>query len=264
MKKQNPHLHNPHLPGEPFFWTGSEDVGVLLIHGLTSTTAEIRPLANYLHREAGYTISAPLLPGHGETPAALNQTRWMDWAEHVGAAYHELATRCRNVIVGGESTGAVLSLYLALHQPEIAALLLYSPAIRLALAPQDSILLRVAARFMTALPKESIDCEAVWQGYPVNPLKAGVELVKLGQLVTKQLDKIDQPVLVMTGQYDTTIHPDAGRMIQHGVHSRDVVYHHLEQSNHVLILDKEFDWLAKTTLSFIQDALTNRPKKAER
>ena len=44
----NPALHNPHLEGGPFFWEAGP-VGVLLLHGYTATTAEMRPLAKRLH-----------------------------------------------------------------------------------------------------------------------------------------------------------------------------------------------------------------------
>ena len=59
-------LLNPELEGGSFFWRGGE-TGVLLLHGLTSTTAEVRPLAKRLLNE-GYTVSGILLPGHGTTP----------------------------------------------------------------------------------------------------------------------------------------------------------------------------------------------------
>ena len=63
-------LLNPELEGGSFFWKGGE-TGVLLLHGLTATTAEVRPLAKRLFNE-GYTVSGILLPGHGSTPENLS------------------------------------------------------------------------------------------------------------------------------------------------------------------------------------------------
>ena len=60
---------NPHLEGDSFFWEGGE-VGILLIHGFTATTAEVRPLAEFLHKN-GYTVAGPLLPGHYTKPDDL-------------------------------------------------------------------------------------------------------------------------------------------------------------------------------------------------
>ena len=63
---KNPFLHNDHLPGDEFFWEGN-NTGILLSHGYTATTAEVRPLAETLYRQ-GYTVAGPLLPGHGTDP----------------------------------------------------------------------------------------------------------------------------------------------------------------------------------------------------
>ena len=105
----NPHLHNPELLGEEFFWSGGP-VGILLCHGYTATTAEVRPLARCLHA-AGYTVAGLLLPGHNTSPADLNRVRWQDWVKAFDAMLDRLYARCETVIVGGESTGGVLSLY---------------------------------------------------------------------------------------------------------------------------------------------------------
>ena len=63
-------IKNPQLDGNPFFYKGNK-VGFLLIHGFTATTTEVRLLADKLHKD-GYTVSAPLLPGHMTTPEDMN------------------------------------------------------------------------------------------------------------------------------------------------------------------------------------------------
>ena len=44
------YILNPELEGGSFLWQGGE-TGVLLLHGLTATTAEVRPLAKRLLNE---------------------------------------------------------------------------------------------------------------------------------------------------------------------------------------------------------------------
>ena len=63
-------IQNPHLDSSPFCFEGSS-TGVLLLHGLTATPVEVRLIGQYLH-ERGYTVSGPLLPGHGATVEAIN------------------------------------------------------------------------------------------------------------------------------------------------------------------------------------------------
>jgi len=37
-------IKNPHLEGSPFFWEAGP-IGILLAHGFSAITAEVRPLA---------------------------------------------------------------------------------------------------------------------------------------------------------------------------------------------------------------------------
>ncbi len=58
----NEFMRNAQLDGDSFFWQGGA-TGILLIHGFTATTAQVRLLANFLQAR-NYTVAAPLLPGH--------------------------------------------------------------------------------------------------------------------------------------------------------------------------------------------------------
>lgn len=92
-------------------------VGVLLIHGLGGTPAEMRYIANGLAR-AGYTVYCPQLAGHCGTEEDIKRTRWQDWYASSEQALFELRKDCDTVIVGGLSAGAVLALLLAARNPK--------------------------------------------------------------------------------------------------------------------------------------------------
>lgn len=250
---ENSALHNPHLEGDPFLWEGG-DVGVLLAHGFTATPAEVRLLGRRLH-ERGYTIAGPLLAGHGTIPEDLNQTRWQDWVQACEKAYQQLVARCKHVFIGGESTGAIIALYLASEHPEAAAVLAYAPAIKLTLRTSDLIRLYLAAPFLTSVPKEDIDSNENWQGYPVNPLKGTIQLLRLQRQVRRRLPRIRQPVLIFQGRLDTTVHPSAGELILQGISSTVKELHWMEHSHHVIILDRELDQVTEITLAFMEQVL---------
>ena len=243
-------IHNPHLEGEPFFWHGGPD-GILLIHGYTATTAEVRPLARYLC-EYGYTVAGPLLPGHGTTPEDANRYTWLDWVRAIETAYREIAARCQRVIVGGESTGAILSLYLASEHPELKAMLCYAPALRLTLSPPMAALLRLIAPFKPYLPKGQLSNAELWQGYPVNPLKGAVQLLNLQRVVRRRLPAIQQPLLLMQGRLDNTVAAQAPQEIYDGVRTVVKELHWLEQSVHTLLLGVEQQQAFELTLRFIK------------
>jgi len=113
-----------------FRFDGGRD-GVLLIHGLTGTPAEMRFVGKGL-AEAGYTVSGVRLAGHCGTEDDVLATGWRDWYHSVEAAYRRLARDCDRVFVGGLSMGALLALHLAAELPPnaLSGLALYSATLR--------------------------------------------------------------------------------------------------------------------------------------
>ena len=254
-KAEDAVILNPELEGESFFWKGGE-TGILLLHGLTATTAEVRPLAKRLLNE-GYTVSGILLPGHGTTPENLSQTHRGDWIKASEEAYNELKQECSSVIVGGESVGALLALHLACEHPEIKGLLLYAPAMRLAASILHTVLLVMASPFVFSVKKQfSKDRGRMpWQGYKINPLKTGVQLLKFQWEIKQRLCRIYQPILLIQANLDDTVDLRSGDIILRGVQSAVKELYLMEKSGHVVILEKQFEEVLNTTLAFMQKAL---------
>lgn len=246
----NPNLHNPHLDGDAFFWQNGP-VGVFLSHGYTATAGEVRLLAEKLH-EKNYTIAAPLLPGHGTHPDDLNRVRWQDWVAAGQQTLERLFQTCERVIVGGESLGGVLALYLAAQNPQIRAILLYAPALVLTASRLDRLKLYLAAPFMSQIPRQGLDNPDKWQGYPNLPLKGAIQLLQFQSATRRQLPKIHQPVQIFQGRLDQTVAQEAGEMILRGVSSTVKEHHWMEKSHHTILLDVELDDVTAKTLTFIE------------
>ena len=246
-------LRNPHLEGAPFYWEAGS-TGVLLCHGFTATTAEVRLLARTLH-EHGYSVAAPLLPGHGTTPQDCNRFTWQDWYASVEQTYQQLATHCDRVVIGGESTGALLILYLAARHPEASGILCYAPALRLMLGRGANFLLSILAPFITSVPKAPSADDNPWQGYAVQPLKGAIQLRYLQKAIPPLLPQIHQPILIIQGRLDPTVHPQSPQIIYDQVSSTIKELHWLEHSTHCVILDKERDLAASLTLEFLHRVL---------
>ncbi len=244
---------NPNLVGNPFHWEAGK-IGILLCHGFTATTAEVRPLAEILYAR-GYTISAPLLPGHFTTPGDLNKVTWQDWVNAVDKCYHNLAVQCQQVFVGGESTGALLALYLASKHSEISGILAYAPVLRLNISLPQKILLRLCSPFIPSIRKKDPHGNQRWQGYAVNPLKGVNQLIRLQNEVTRNLYRITQPTLIVQGCLDETVHPESPKLIADLVNSNEVEIHWMEKSSHVVILDSELEEIAHITQQFIVNSM---------
>ena len=247
MDDKIPVFQNPDLNGGDLEIAGN-DTGALLIHGFTATTTEVGWLAKYL-AEKGFTVSAPLLPGHGTNPEDLNRKRMTDWLECVENAYHNLRNQCERIIVGGESMGAVLCLYLAEKHPEINALLIYSPAIHV----HKIKFAKYLKWLKPVLEKSNYDPgDKYWQGYNVYPLRAAQEFEKLQILVERNLSVINQPALILHGLYDETIDEDCGRFVFNSIQSSQKEFYLMENSGHVMLLGKEFEKISQLTSQFLQ------------
>lgn len=245
-----PTMRNPHLEGSSFTWEAGP-TGVLLCHGFTATTAEVRILAQALFAK-GYSTTAPLLPGHGTTPQDCNRYTWEDWYAALEKAYYKLAARSQTVVVGGESTGALLALSLAQKHKEVAAILCYAPALRLKLRRGEIFLLSLLAPFITSIPKPRPTDDNPWQGYTVQPLKGARQLIRLQKSIRSILPSIHQPILIMQGRLDPTVHPQAPQEIYDRVSSSVKELHWLQHSTHCVILDKERDLATGISIDFLQ------------
>ncbi len=244
-------IRNPHLPGDAFFWQAGK-VGALLIHGFTATTAEVRLLGEYLHAR-GYTVSAPLLPGHNTTPDEMNRCAWRDWARAVDDAYAQLVAQCERVFVCGESMGALLTLLLASEHPEIAGIVCSAPALLTFASRMWQA--RALAPFVPYVKKPvraPSDADARWKGYTVNPLRAAVQLNALQREVRRRLPRIQQPILVVQGRLDQAIDPRSGQVLLDEIGSRDKELHWFEHSTHCVILDREWEQAAELAWEFME------------
>jgi carboxylesterase len=209
-------------------------------------------LADYLIAR-GYTVSCPLLPGHGTTIEDLHQTSWQDWADHAERAYRALKSDCETIFVGGESVGSCLAIYLAVHYPEISGLILNAPALytKSRFAP----LTHVLKYFMKTRQKNRGSSRSLvgqrWQGYSIDSLPAISEVLKLQRYVRRRLPEIDQPAIIFQGLLDETISPDSAREIHARISSTDKSLVWLENSPHCVLLDYCWETIANQSAEFI-------------
>ena len=250
LENEDP-LLNKDLEGDSFFWESGK-IGVLFLHGLTTTTAEVRPMAKRFNDE-GFTVSGILLPGHGSTPKDLNKTHRKIWIEKSEKAYLELKSKCSVVYIAASSAGCLIALQLASKHRGIRGLLLYAPAMKLAISYFETFLLVLASPFVFSIKKKHNNRGGMpWQGYKVNPLKAGVQLLKLQSETQKCLHKIYQPILIIQASLDNTVDLKSGKMICKGVQSSVCKSYFMQKSHHVVILDKEFEDVLELSLDFVK------------
>ena len=243
-----------HLDPSPFFLEGGP-VGVLLIHGFTGSPPEMRLIGDYLHQR-GFTVSGPLLPGHGTTVEDMNRCRWTDWTGQAEAALGDLQSRCATTFVGGLSMGSILTLYLAAQHPELAGIITYSPAVWPAdrLLYLTPVLKRVIRTKVKSDDSDLVDPGAdlrLWS-YEENPAFAAHELLKLLRQVRRLLPQVTCPVLGVHSTGDTAIHPDSARRTYERVGAADKELVTLHNSGHCITVDSEWEAVAEKTHEFIR------------
>jgi len=257
-----PVFENPQLDGSSFILQPppsdkQTDTAILLFHGFTSTTIEVRPLAEYLHKY-GYTVMAPLLPGHGTKPEDMLAIHCQDWVETAEKAYQVLEKEYSKIIVGGESMGALLALHLAAHHPSITGVIAFAPAIHVSGQWRAPLL----APFIKFRPKYYLPTDVKqpepntlpWQGYNVLPIPAAAQFYELQKLVRHELVSINQPALIFQGILDGTIDPQGARTVLEALSSQDKRLIWLEHSGHTLLLGSEHEAAFHQSLLFIQQA----------
>ncbi|GAP10839.1 esterase [Bellilinea caldifistulae] len=255
---KRPIFENPHLDGSSFLLQGTQPVGVLLLHGFTATTVEVRPLAEHLNSQ-GYSVFCPLLPGHGTRPEDMISIRWQDWYETARKGLEKLS-HTPNVFVAGESMGGLLSLLLAANHRSLKGVILYAPAIKI----NGIWRAKWLAPFVKIMPKNYLPDEdenqaetdtLPWQGYNVVALAAVAQLEKLQKEVLRQIHHVYQPVLIFQGKKDRTINPSGSRLLYEKLPSRNKSLVWLENSGHCVVLDRELDFVKSKTVEFIQNLL---------
>ncbi len=115
------------IGAEPIMLAGSASHAVLIVHGFGDTTQSVRELAEHLHTSHGWTVHAPLLPGHGRTLADFDASSSAQWRAHVREAYAALKTTHATVALVGLSMGGALATLEAAKDAALPALVLLVP-----------------------------------------------------------------------------------------------------------------------------------------
>ncbi|MBO8173297.1 MAG: alpha/beta fold hydrolase [Bacillaceae bacterium] len=223
---------------ESFFLEGDQS-GLLLVHGFTGTTAELRPMGEYFHR-LGMTVHAPLLAGHGTTPEEMAQTTWKDWWCSTVNGYKRLMEYgCTHVYAAGLSMGGLLALNLAYNYEIRGVVSMCAPVFlkdpRIHLTP-------ILQKFMTYSDrdeKKQPHIEKEIFPYERTPIACIASLYQFIRIVKKRIPQITTPVLVAQGRKDETVRPRSARYIYNKIGSPIKEIKWYENSSHIITLDDE-------------------------
>lgn len=236
--------------------------GVILIHGLTGTPANMAPLAEGLGR-AGFRVITPLLAGHGTKVEDLLKTRLHEWVASVNGAYDELSKDCDEIYCVGQSLGSLLTLNLALDTSrslkKIACLgtpLRLSPLLEMLLLPISHVppirqLIKYSKKDWRYSVADEIGREMYKNSsYDRIPIPSVWELQKLQRDILKRLGELRVPSLLIHSKMDKVAPPfNVGLFCKKAAKvTPKVVW--LNRSEHVILLDHERESVVQEVVNF--------------
>ncbi len=224
------------LPGDP-------RRAVLLLHGFGDTPQTLAYLANHLNT-AGWTVRAPLLPGHGRLLRELVKGRAGAW---IACAREELAalrTAHEHVTLVGLSMGGAIAAIIAAETPSPPAIVLLAPylsmprRIRLAAATYQiwaPLVPYVSGRGEASVRDERERKRSLSPGVTTGRLLR--ELHKITLRAQDALPRIVSPTLVIHSREDNRIPAEvAARNFERlGAPVRRLVWR--EKTGHVITVD---------------------------
>ncbi len=231
---------------------------VLALHGFGGTPLEIQLVVD-VACELGLRVEAPLLPGHGTHADDLARSTWDDWLAAARAAFDRLATD-GPVIVAGLSLGSLLAAHLAATEPARArGLALLANAAWLA-SPFPSWplhLLRALHAPDFAIPKAGADiadpeARASHVTYNTQPVHAAFQVLRAGEIVRPELERVRCPTLVVHGARDRVCPVRNARRVMAllGASDRRMVI--MPRSRHIVTRDYDRDAVRAELHAFFQ------------
>ncbi len=199
----------------PFFFEPHENngIGVLLVHGLLASPAEVKDYGKHLVKQ-GYTVMGIRLKGHGTSPYALQEQTWQDWYNSVVRGFNILKAHCNRIFVTGFSTGGALALKLASeNKPEILGICAVALPIRfmnpafplVPLLHGTNKLVDLITSFEGIKPFIENDTEHPDVNYRHVPVKSLYELSLLIESMEEFAPLNKVPMLILQGKNDPVV-----------------------------------------------------------
>jgi carboxylesterase len=246
------------VPGaEGFTLRGTNGRGLLLLHGSGDTPQTLRYLAKQLHN-AGFSIRAPLLPGHGRGLRDFATATAEDYWRCVAAELEALRSEVEWLGVIGLSMGGALAVRAAASYRDARVLVLLAPY----LTPPRSVTWVGAAwgLWAAALPylgghggdasvQDPVERGASF-AYGVFPPRAVRALVDTAATARALLPAIEVPTLVVSSREDNRI-PFALAETATATLRAPTERHWVSGCGHVITVDYCRDTVASLVLNFL-------------
>jgi carboxylesterase len=225
----------------PIFLKGDSGIGILLIHGWILTPDVFLPLAKYLN-SLGYTVSAPLLRGHGTSPENLRGVIWQGWLKDSQNALQELKKNTSAVFICGVSMGGNMAMLLS-EDESVAGVITMGASVKF----HFQKLVRLCLFLMGVVKTYRHVYYPPWvrskmgkhNAYTYYPVESAKEVLALAKHTRDNLSKIRKPILIMQSTSDHLVSRQSPLIICSGIKSEIKEIYWLKKTYHVFSNKKE-------------------------
>lgn len=225
----------------PFRHEGSNGEAAILVHGFTGVPAHFRPMGRAL-ADAGYTVVAPLLAGHGTTIQDMARTGRDDWIGSVREAHQSIAGEHDRVHFVGLSMGGLISIIVGADVGAATITTINSPIV---FRDKKIYLAGLARVFRPEVhwPEEdppALDEEVApyWLTYSGFPTKASAGLLTISRQALRTAEQVSCPALVIQSLVDESVDPKSATKLARALGPQTRLVW-LESSIHNALLDRE-------------------------
>ncbi|MFC7394512.1 alpha/beta hydrolase [Scopulibacillus cellulosilyticus] len=239
------------LPPKPFTFEAGKRA-VLLLHGFTGNSSDVRMLGRYL-QDKGYTSHAPHYKGHGVPPEELLETGPKDWWEDVKNGYEHLQSLgYEEIAVAGLSLGGVFSLKCGYTFPVKGIVTMCAPMNAKTEKQIYEGVLEYAEEYKKREGKSDEEIKEEMEAFEEKQMATIKDLQNLINDVRNHVDMIYVPTFVVQARNDKMIDTNSANIIYNEVQSDDKDIKWYEHSSHVITLGDEKEQLHEDIYHFLE------------
>lgn len=242
---------NIKLPETFFFKEQSGNKAVLLLHGFTGNTSDVRQLGRFLQKK-GMTSYAINYEGHAEHPEKITGSSPFVWFKQALEAYDFLADKgYDNIFVAGVSLGGVIALKLA-EQREVTGIgTIASPMFMKDTRTLHEQFIVYAEKYLKMFEQKSpeeIEKEiaSFKQTSVFDDINAFINTAR------GNLENINVPLFVAQSKKDKVINPESANIIFNESGTDEKVIKWYNDGGHVLTIDNSKEELFEDIYSFME------------
>ncbi|MDD5155655.1 MAG: alpha/beta fold hydrolase [Candidatus Omnitrophica bacterium] len=265
-----------------FFLKGDGLKAVLLIHGITGTPSEMHYLGKALNK-AGYTVLCNILPCHCGSLGELKKVTWGQIADFCAQDFKTLKGQYPKVFIGGLSMGALMAVHLAYKFPgEVSGIISLAPTLfydgwalhkgkflldiiwaipflrnRINIREgwpyglKDERLRESIQRFYKNASSSQYDDKVLLFGSPFFPLACLYQHHLFTKVVKKEIPLVKNPILILHARQDDMTSIKNAFYLLNNIASQDKTLITLQDSYHMITIDKEKDKVAQEAIKFL-------------